>query len=120
MERSASGMALEATAVVLLTTAASDALGFHSASFLLAVIGVPVAAGAVLAALAHVIDRDRGRVQVGLSATLLAAMLFGAAARSPAVAEPVVPPAATVALVAAFLVLLVQALAVLGERSARA
>lgn len=120
MERSASGMALEATAVVLLVTAASDALGFHSASFLLAVIGVAVAAGVVLAALAHVIDRDSGRMQVGLAATLLAVMLFGAAVRSPAVAEPVVPPAATVALVAGFVVLLLLAVAALGERSARA
>jgi hypothetical protein len=119
MERTASGTALESTAAILLATALCDALGLHSASFLLLVLGVPVAAYAGLASLARVIDRDRGRVHVGLSAALLAVMLFGAAVRSPAVAEPGVPPAATVALVAAFLVLLLQALAALAERPAR-
>jgi hypothetical protein len=119
MERTASGTALEATAAILLMTAVSDALGFHGASFLLLVLGVPVAAFAGLDALARLIDRDRGRVQVALAATLLAIVLFGAAVRSPAIAEPGIPPAATVALVAAFLVLLVQGLVALAERPAR-
>ena len=42
MERTASGTALEATAAILLVTAFCDALGLHSASFLLLVLGVPV------------------------------------------------------------------------------
>jgi hypothetical protein len=116
MERTAGGTALEATAAILLLTAVCDALGFHSISFLLFVLGVPVVAYACLAALARVIDRDRGRMQVALAAMLLAIVLFGAAVRSPAVAEPGIPPAATVALAAAFLVLLLQGLVALGER----
>jgi hypothetical protein len=83
------------------------------------VLGVPVVAYACLVALARLIDRDRGRVQVALAASLLAIVLFGAAVRSPAVAEPGIPPAATVALVAAFLVLLFQGLVALGERPTR-
>jgi hypothetical protein len=121
MERasSASGPAVEATAAILLVTAASDALGFRSASFLLLVLAVPVAAYGGLAALAHVIDLDRGRAHVVLAVALLAFVLFGAAVRSPAVAAPEVPPAATVALVAAFVVVLLQGLAALVERPAR-
>ena len=110
MER-VSGTALEAIAVVLLVTAGCDALGLHSASFLALVLGVPVVAWAGLTALAGVIDQDRGRLQVALAAILLAVVLFGAAVRSPAVAATGIPPAATVALVAAFLVLLLQSLA---------
>lgn len=118
MERTASGTALEATAAILLVTAICDALGLHSASFLFLVLGVPVVAYAGLAALARVIDLDRGRIQVALAASLLAIVLFGAAVRSPAVAATGLPPAATVALVAAFLVLLVQGLVALAERPA--
>jgi hypothetical protein len=119
MERTASGGALEATAGILLATAASDALGLHSASFLLLVVGVPVAAYAGLAALSRVIDLDRGRLHVALAAALLVLVLLGAAVRSPAVATPEVPPAATVALAGAFAVLLLQCLAILAERPAR-
>jgi hypothetical protein len=118
MER-AGGTALEAIAIILLVTAVCDALDLHSASFLLLVLGVPVVAYAGLAALARVVDSDTGRLQVALAATLLAVILFGAAVRSPAVAAPGVPPAATVALVAAFLVLLLQGLAALAEGPAR-
>lgn len=119
MGHGASGTALEATAGILLVTALTDALGFHSASFLFVILSVPVAAVALLGAIARVIDRGSGRPQVWLSACLLAVVLFGAAVRSPAIAEPAVPPAAPVALAAAFLVLLLQALVALGERSAR-
>lgn len=120
MGHGASGTALEATAGILLVTTLTDALGFHSASFLFVILSVPVAAAALLAAIARVIDRDSGRLQVWLSACLLAVVLFGAAVRSPAIAEPAVPPAAALALAAAFLVLLLQALVALGERYARA
>jgi hypothetical protein len=114
MERTASGIALETTAVILLITVACDAFGLYSLSFLLLVLGVPLAAAAGLAALARVIDEDRGRVQVALAAALLAV-----AVRSPAIAAPGVPPAATVALAAAFLVLLLHGLVALVERPAR-
>ncbi len=120
MERTASGTALEAMAAVFVVAALCDALGFHSASFLFVILAVPLAAAAVLGAIARVIDRDVGRPQVWLSAGLLAVVLFGAAVRSPAVAEPAVPLAATAALAAAFLLLLLLALFTLGERSARA
>ena len=86
MERTASGTALEATAAILLVTAICDSLGLHSASFLFLVLGVPVVAYGGLSALAHVIDLNRGRIQVALAASLLAIVLFGAAVRSPAVA----------------------------------
>jgi hypothetical protein len=119
MERTASGIALETTAAILLVTVACDAFGLYSLSFLLLVLGVPLAAAAGLAALARVIDEDRGRVQVALAAALLAVVLFGAAVRSPAIAAPGVPPAATVALAAAFLVLLLHGLVALVERPAR-
>jgi hypothetical protein len=119
MERTAGGIALETTGALLLTIAVCDALGFHSISFLLLVLGVAVAAGAGLAAFARVIDEDAGRIQASLAAALLAVMLFGAAVRSPAVAAAGVPPAATVALAAGFVVLLLQAVVVLAERPAR-
>lgn len=119
VERTTSGTALEATAALLLATAVADALGSQSVSLLLFVLAVPVAAVTGLAALARVIDDDEGRVAAVLAAVLLAVVLFGAAVRSPAIAEPGVPPAATVALVAAFVVLLAQALLALAERPAR-
>lgn len=119
MERTASGLALETTAGLLLLTALCDALGFQSASFLFLVLAVPAAAATCLATLAHVIDEDEGRVQASLAVALLAVVFLGAALRSPAVAEPGMPPAATVALAAAFVVLLVQALVGLAGRSAR-
>jgi hypothetical protein len=119
MERTAGGIALEMTGALLLATAVCDAVGFHSVSFLLLVLCVAVAAAAGLAAFARVIDEDAGRIQASLAATLLAVVLFGAAVRSPAVAASGVPPAATVALAAAFVVLLLKALVVLAERPTR-
>jgi hypothetical protein len=119
MERTAGGIALETTGALLLTTAVCDALGFHSISFLLLVLCVAVAAGAGLAAFARVIDENAGRVQASLAAALLAVVLCGAVVRSPAVAASGVPLAATVALAAAFVVLLLQALVALVERPSR-
>jgi hypothetical protein len=112
-------MALEVIAALLLATAVADGLGFHSVAFLLLVLTVPASAGAGLSALATVIDSGTGRLQTALAGVLLFVVLVGAAVRSPAAADPGVPPAATVALAAAFVVLLALALLALAERPAR-
>jgi hypothetical protein len=116
----ASAMAVEAAAALLLATAVSDALGFASASFYLLVLGVPITAGAGLVCFARVVDAVNGgrldvlgRVQAGLSALLVAAVVLGAAVRAPALHACDVPPAATAALACGFGLLLLQALVAL-------
>ena len=120
MDRTLTGpvaTALEATAVALLATAACDALGLRSAAFLFLVLAIPATAAAALAAYGRVVDRDRGRVQATLATVLLLTVLVGTAVRSPALADGDVPPLATVALAAAFVLFVAQALVVLVEPS---
>jgi hypothetical protein len=116
----ASAMAVEAAAALLLATALFDALGFASASFYLLVLGVPITAGAGLVCFARVVDAVNGgrmdvlgRVQAGLSALLVAAVVLGAAVRAPALGAGDIPPAATAALACGFGLLLLQALVAL-------
>jgi hypothetical protein len=113
----ASAMAVELAAVLLLATAVSDALGFAGASFYLLVVGVPVTAIAGLVCFAHVVDAVNGgrvdllgRLQAGLSALLVAAIVVGAAIREPAIGADTVPPEATAVLGLGFAVLVLQAL----------
>lgn len=123
MDRTLTGpaaTALEATAVALLATAACDAFGFRSAAFLFLVLAVPAAAAAALVAYGRVVDQDEGRLQAVLAAVLLLTVLVGAAVRSPALADGDVPPLATVALAAAFVLFVAQALVVLVEQPSRA
>jgi hypothetical protein len=113
----ASAMAVELAAALLLATAVSDALGFAGASFYLLVVGVPVTATAGLVCFAHVVDAVNGgrldllgRLQAGLSALLVAAIVVGAAIREPAIGADTVPPEATAVLGLSFAVLVLQAL----------
>lgn len=113
----ASAMAVELAAALLLATAVSDALGFASASFYLLVAGVPVTATAGLVCFARVVDAVNGgridplgRLQAGLSAVLVAAIVVGAAIREPALGADAVPPEATGALALGFGLLVLQAL----------
>jgi hypothetical protein len=113
----ASAMAVELAAAVLLATAISDALGFVSASFYLLVAGVPLTAGAGLVCFARVVDAlndgrvdSLGRLQVTLSALLVAGVVVGAAIRGPSIGSDEVPPTATVLLAFGFALLVLQAL----------
>jgi hypothetical protein len=111
--------AVEAAALMLLATAACDRLGLAAASFYLLVAAVPVTAVAGLACFARVVDGEedaRGRVQALLLAGLVAVVVLGAAARSPALAEGAVPPAASAAVVLGLLLLGLQALVALAPR----
>jgi hypothetical protein len=113
----ASAMAVELAAALLLATAVSDALGFAGASFYLLVAGVPVTATAGLVCFARVVDAVNGgridllgRLQAGLSAVLVAAIVVGAAIREPAIGADSIPPEATAVLALGFAVLVLQAL----------
>jgi hypothetical protein len=113
----ASAMAVELAAVVLLATAVSDALGFAGASFYLLVAGVPLSATAGLVCFARVVDAVNGgrmdllgRLQAGLSALLVAAIVIGAAIREPAIGADSVPPEARAVLGFGFGLLALQAL----------
>ena len=116
----ASAMAVEAAAALLLATAVSDALGFAAASFYLLVLGVPLTAGAGLICFARVVDAVNGgrvdvlgRVQAGLSALLVAAVVLGSAVRAPTLGSGEIPHTATAALACGFVLLVVQALVAL-------
>ena len=116
----AGAMAVELAGALLLVTAVTDALGLAAASFYLLVLGVPVTAIAGLVCFARVVDAANGsegdalgRLQTGLATVLVITIVAGAAARGPAVAEGAIPPAATAALAAAFVVLVLQALVAL-------
>jgi hypothetical protein len=113
----ASAMAVELAAALLLATAVSDALGFAGTSFYLLVAGVPVTATAGLVCFARVVDAVNGgridllgRLQAGLSALLVAAIVVGAAIREPALGADEIPPEATAVLGLGFGVLVLQAL----------
>jgi hypothetical protein len=110
-------MAVELAAALLLATAVSDALGFAGTSFYLLVAGVPVTATAGLVCFARVVDAVNGgridllgRLQAGLSALLVAAIVVGAAIREPALGADEIPPEATAVLGLGFGVLVLQAL----------
>ena len=116
----AGAMAVELAGALLLVTALTDALGLAAASFYLLVLGVPVTAIAGLVCFARVVDAANGsdgdalgRLQAALATVLVVTIVAGAAIRGPAVAEGVIPPAATAALAAAFVVLVLQALVAL-------
>jgi hypothetical protein len=116
----ATAMAVELAAALLLATAASDALGFASASFYFLVAGVPLTAVAGLVCFARVVDAVNGgrvdvlgRLQAALSALLVAAIVIGAAIREPALGSDDVPPEATAALAFGFCLLVLQALVAL-------
>jgi hypothetical protein len=123
MRRTPSGAALatvEIAAAVLVATAVSDRLGLASASFYVLVVAVPLCAGAGLASLGRVVDAVEaggeevaGRLQLVLTALLVATIVLGAAARAPSVAAGSVPAPASAALAFGFVVLAVQALAAL-------
>jgi hypothetical protein len=110
-------MAVELAALLLLATAASDALGLAGVSFYLLVLAVPLTAIAGLVCFGHVVDAATlegsdalGRVQAILALLLVLAVVAGAAVRAPLVTEGVAPPAATAVLAFAFAVLVLQAL----------
>jgi hypothetical protein len=116
----ADAMAVELAGALLLVTAVTDALGLAAASFYLLVLGVPVTAIAGLVCFARVVDAVNGsegdalgRLQTALATVLVVTIVAGAALRGPAVAEGVIPPAATAVLAAAFVVLVLQALVAL-------
>ncbi|HWM13631.1 MAG TPA: hypothetical protein VNO56_04055 [Gaiellaceae bacterium] len=116
----AGAMAVELAGALLLVTAVTDALGLAAASFYLLVLGVPVTAIAGLVCFARVVDAANGsegdalgRLQTGLATVLVVTIVAGAAVRGPAVAEGAIPSAATAALAAAFVVLVLQALVAL-------
>lgn len=116
----ASAMAVELAAVLLLVTAASDALGFAGASYYLLLAGVPLTAGAGLVCFARVVDAVNGgrvdalgRLQATLSALLVTAVVIGAAIRQPEIASGSIPPAATAVLAFGFALLVLQALVAL-------
>jgi hypothetical protein len=109
-------LALELAAALLVATAVSDALGLAGLSFYLLVAAVPATAVAGLVCLARVVDERSGRAQALLLAGLIAAVVLGAAARSPALAEGAVPGAATAALGLGFALLVAQALLALVPR----
>jgi hypothetical protein len=122
----ATAMAVELAAALLLATAVSDALGFASASFYLLVVGVPVTAAAGLVCFARVVDAVNGgrmdvlgRLQAGLSALLVAAIVIGAAIREPALGSDEVPPEATGILAFGFCLLVLQALIALAPMRRR-
>lgn len=124
----AGAMAVEVAGALLLATAVSDALGHAAASFYLLVLAVPVTAIAGLVCFGRVVDAAGngagdalGRLQASLATVLVVLIVIGAAVRAPAVAEDVVPAAASVALAVAFGVLVLQALvALVPVRSQRA
>ena len=116
----ADAMAVELAGALLLVTAVTDALGLAAASFYLLVLGVPVTAIAGLVCFARVVDAVNGsegdalgRLQTALATVLVVTIVAGAALRGSAVAEGVIPPAATAVLAAAFVVLVLQALVAL-------
>jgi hypothetical protein len=108
--------ALELAAALLVATAVSDAIGLATLSFYLLVAAVPATAVAGLVCLARVVDERGSRVQALLLAGLIAAVVLGAAARSPALTEGAVPGAATAALGLGFVLLFAQAVLALVPR----
>ena len=123
MQRTATGasaVTVQIAAALLVATALSDRLGLVSASFYLLVAGVPLCAAAGLASLGRVVDAVEaggedvaGRLHVLVTGLLVGTIVIGAAARAPAVPDGRVPAAASAALVLGFVLLAVQALAVL-------
>ena len=115
-----SGVALEASALVLLATAVADGLGAASVSFNVLVAGVPVCATVALVCFAEAVDAasagDRSalaRLQTGLGALLLATVVLGAAVRAPAVGAASIPWLASTALAVGLLLLALQAVVAL-------
>lgn len=103
----------------VLGAALADRAGWPTVAFYALLVAVPACCAVVLSAIGDLVDGVAARVRTALELVVLALVLAGAAARSPAVTEGVVPGLARSALLACLGVFCVQAFLAFGSELRR-